>query len=237
MAYYAYESREIAALRRIVKRGDIVADVGANVGYMTAHFAEMVGRNGKVFAFEPGPTALGVLRETAESCLYRNIQVVASAVSNRNGVAKFFETDAALSKGFSRIDLRPSNRHTSTEIAIPVTRLDSFFATLDARRLSLVKIDAEGHERQCIEGLVGVLAEGRRPALMTEATGNEEGIAEFFRITALLKPFGYVSLDLSFKPMDARALGPNFHGNVLWTSSSPLDHREALRASQTAVNP
>jgi FkbM family methyltransferase len=233
MAYGAYESREIAAFRRIVKPGDIVADVGANVGYMTAHFADMVGPEGKVFAFEPGPTALGVLRETAESCLYQNIEVVGSAVSNRNGTASFFETEVALSKGFGRIDRRPSNRHTSTEIAIRVIRLDSFIAISDARRLSLVKIDVEGHERQCIEGLAGLLDEGHRPVLMTEATGNDEGIAEFLSITTLLKPFGYLPLDLSFKPIDARVLGPNFHGNVLWTSSS----REKREAPRVSVNP
>ncbi len=49
MAYGAYESGEIAILRKIVKPGDTVADVGANVGYMAAHSPRWLGRNGKVF--------------------------------------------------------------------------------------------------------------------------------------------------------------------------------------------
>jgi FkbM family methyltransferase len=220
MAYGAYETGEIASLRRIVKRGDTVVDIGANVGYMTAHFAEMVGPTGKIFAFEPGPTALAALLETAESCLYHNIEVVDSAVSNRNGVAVFFETEAAISKGYSRIDRRPSSRFTSIEITVQVLRLDSFFANFDARFLSLVKIDAEGHERQCIEGLLGLLSEGHRPVLMTEVTGHEEGISEFVAIGSLLKPLGYGSFDLSFKPINEKNLGQNFHGNAFWVSSA-----------------
>ena len=217
MAYGAYETHEIATSRRLIKAGDTVADIGANVGYLAAHLAEMVGRDGRVFAFEPGPTALATLRETARSCLYGNIEVVASAVSNRNGSAPFFETEAAISKGYSRIDRRPSDRFVNiNETAVPVTRLDTFFADRGATRLSLVKIDAEGHERQCVEGLLGLLSEGHRPFLMMEATGTKDGIDELRSIGELLAPFGYTLRDFRLRPIGIESLGPRFHANIFW---------------------
>jgi FkbM family methyltransferase len=172
------------------------------------------------FAFEPGPTALATLRETARSCLYDNIEVVASAVSNRSGSASFFETEAAISKGYSRIDCRPSDRFTSvSEVSVPVMRLDRFFKDRDATRLALIKIDAEGHERQCVEGLLGLLSAGRRPWLMMEATGTKDGIDELRSIEEHLAPYGDTPRDLRLRPLGFESLGPRFHANILWHPS------------------
>ncbi|HEX2127716.1 MAG TPA: FkbM family methyltransferase, partial [Solirubrobacterales bacterium] len=42
-------------LHRLIDPGDVVADVGANVGYMTSLASVQAGRQGKVLAFEPHP--------------------------------------------------------------------------------------------------------------------------------------------------------------------------------------
>jgi predicted methyltransferase len=68
MAYGEYEPHELTTFRSIVKPGDVVADVGANVGYLTAHMADLVGPEGRVHAFEPSLTPLQYLRKVSESC-------------------------------------------------------------------------------------------------------------------------------------------------------------------------
>src|SRR5215469_4528356 len=49
----AFESTTIGAYTRLIRPGDVVFDVGANVGAHTLHLARAVGRTGRVHAFEP----------------------------------------------------------------------------------------------------------------------------------------------------------------------------------------
>lgn len=48
-----YGDFETNIMKNYIKEGDIVIDVGANIGYFTLLFSKLVGENGKVFAFEP----------------------------------------------------------------------------------------------------------------------------------------------------------------------------------------
>src|SRR5260370_4391252 len=50
-----HEESTTSLFRSIVKEGDVVVDVGANVGYFTLLAAKLTGSNGKVYAFEPEP--------------------------------------------------------------------------------------------------------------------------------------------------------------------------------------
>lgn len=56
-----YEALIERHYRRLIRTGDIVFDVGAHTGRHLQHFVQLVGRNGEVLAFEPLPTAYGVL--------------------------------------------------------------------------------------------------------------------------------------------------------------------------------
>src|SRR5262249_14626196 len=53
--FSALESYETKLIRQLVKRGMIAVDVGANIGYYTLLLSDLVGPEGKVFAFEPDP--------------------------------------------------------------------------------------------------------------------------------------------------------------------------------------
>ena len=222
MAYGAYENREIEAIKAIVKPGDIVADVGANVGYLAAHLAAMAGPAGKVYTFEPAPTALQCLRQTAASNRYGNIEVYASAVSDRSGMTTFFETESILSHGYGRIDVRPSAKFSRVkEITVPVTSLDEMFREVDRQRFSFVKIDVEGQERQVIHGMEQLLTSGRRPFIMTEVTINDTWIGELRDYSAFLAKYGYHMHEIgqAARAIQIGDLRANFHGNVMWVPS------------------
>ena len=55
-----------------IRSGDTVLDIGANVGYYTLLFAELVGEHGRVFAFEPDP----MCQQIANSHLARHVRIV-----------------------------------------------------------------------------------------------------------------------------------------------------------------
>ncbi len=81
-----YEVLLTGAMRRAVRAGDTVWDVGANIGDYTAQFADWVGPAGHVYAFEPS-------RETgarlAATCASRaNVAILPLGLSDRTGEAK-----------------------------------------------------------------------------------------------------------------------------------------------------
>jgi FkbM family methyltransferase len=221
MAYGNYEMRDLAAIRPFIKPGDTVVDGGANVGYFAAHLADMVGPNGKVYAFEPGPTPLAFLRQTGGSNRFGTIEVVAFALSNRAGTGTFFETEDILAKGYGRIDVRPSAKFSKVgEFIVPVTSIDAFFADRDVSRLTFIKIDVEGQEKQVIWGMSGLLDSGYRPVLLTEVTITEDWIGELRDYAAFLAQFGYrmYAIDGGLHGVKVDDLKPGFHGNVIWAA-------------------
>ena len=68
-----------ALVKRIVRNGDIVVDIGAHIGYYTLIFARLVGPKGKVFAFEPEPNNFNLLIKNIKINGYKNIIPVQKA--------------------------------------------------------------------------------------------------------------------------------------------------------------
>ena len=85
-----YEPLETEFVKKEVKKGNVVLDIGANIGYYTLIFAKLVGENGKVFAFEPDPTNFALLKKNVEMNGYKNVVLVQRAVSNKTGKLKLY---------------------------------------------------------------------------------------------------------------------------------------------------
>jgi SAM-dependent methyltransferase len=76
LAFRVYENSEIAFMRRVCAVGDVVVDVGANVGLYTAIAGLAVGPGGHVVAVEPDPESLGYLARTIAANRLTNVTVV-----------------------------------------------------------------------------------------------------------------------------------------------------------------
>ena len=86
--FQAYEVEEVAAVRRLVRPGDLVFDVGAHVGFYTTMFSRLVG-DGAVVAFEPDVINLELLQRNLERNRARNVVVRSQAVSDASGERRF----------------------------------------------------------------------------------------------------------------------------------------------------
>ena len=70
-----YEPETIKELKHIVKPGDVVVDIGANIGAITLPLAEYVGVDGCVIAFEPTSWAYGKLQNNLSLTLICSIEL------------------------------------------------------------------------------------------------------------------------------------------------------------------
>ncbi len=106
-----YEAEEQKWFAERVKNGDVVYDIGANVGIYTLLASRLVGNEGKVYAFEPLPENIEFLKKHLVLNDCRNTEVVESAVSVRSGTTHFRGSGAtgAISGGAGDLAVRVSS--------------------------------------------------------------------------------------------------------------------------------
>ncbi len=150
-----YEPDVIRHFASAIKPGDIVIDVGANIGYYTLVAARCVGEGGRVYAFEPDPTNFNMLTENVKANSFTNVVPLQKAVCATTGTTQLLQKKASTHSLFDH-PLAPTKR----SIPVDAVALDDFLGALseaDQKRISLVKIDAEGAEPLILEGLVNVI--------------------------------------------------------------------------------
>ena len=136
---------EYDAFRRDVREGDVVFDVGANVGAYTLLFATWVGPAGRVLAFEPASAPReGLTQLVAANALSPRVKTIASAVSAAEGSMTFLADAAA---GETRI---VSHAGPGT-VTVPVTTIDAV-CRREGLLPRLIKIDVEGAELDVLRG-------------------------------------------------------------------------------------
>jgi FkbM family methyltransferase len=192
------------------------------VGFFAAHLASLVGPKGRVLSFEPGSTPLRYLRQVGESCRFNNIEVIPSAVGGESGVAVYYETEVILSKGYGRINERPSSRFNNvTESRVNVISPLDIWASYALACVSFVKIDVEGQEKNVILAFEPVFNLGNYPAFMTEVTNEGRWREDLEIFSEFLQSFGYTMRRArpGFPKMGIHELPPSFHGNVFWLAS------------------
>lgn len=143
----AFEPLTTKAIKRFVKSGDVVIDVGANIGYYTVLLSKLVGATGKVFAFEPTKHFGGVLRDNIEINHLNNIEIIDLGLSNQvqDLVIDIGPSSATLHSpaGFDKV--------INTE-KISLTTLNAFLRERAPERIDFIKIDIDGHEPLFFDG-------------------------------------------------------------------------------------
>ena len=183
-----YEPRVCVAIEREVQPGNICADVGANIGYMTLLIARCCGPGGHVYAFEALPSNAKHLEENVA------INGLAGWVTVENlAVSDGSESRVMLYEGDSspEFSLLPRSGHTGG-VQVPAVALDAYFGK---GRLDFVKMDIEGAEGQAIKGMRHLLR-SQRPICLIEIHG-EPGLSALGELTSA----DYTLFDLDGQPL------------------------------------
>jgi len=159
----SYESRVYEALTGAVEPGDVVWDVGANVGVYSALLCERVGRDGRVIAFEPFPEACDRIRERMPNCDWLQVENVALGdadtagrlVTGPKSVENHVETET---------DKREGNVGS---IPIRICRGDTMCDRL-GQVPNVVKVDVEGFEEEVLEGMGKMLTYSDLRSILVE---------------------------------------------------------------------
>ncbi|MGD9616077.1 MAG: FkbM family methyltransferase [Alphaproteobacteria bacterium] len=151
------ESDVVRIFRTFLTPRSVVLDIGANFGLYTALAAGVVGRQGRLYAFEGNPEIFPSLRRTLiANGHYGNPNVVAAnvLVSDRCGRGVLYYPAEAFHLGtMSDVPLDGGPRRTAE---VEMTTIDAFLPRDLA--VDLVKIDVEGHEPPVLRGMERTIA-------------------------------------------------------------------------------
>jgi len=138
-----WEPRITKMVLRWLKPGNVFIDAGAAVGWFTLLAASIVGKHGKVIAFEPNPDRLRMLIKSVKLNGFTNVSCSEKALSDIDG-------DALIG---GRADGEVLSREDSKGITIRTTALDTFLQSNGISKVDLIKIDIEGLELKALKGM------------------------------------------------------------------------------------
>ena len=162
-----YEPMDTAIVSKMIARGDVVLDIGANIGWYTTLFRRLVGSSGAVHSFEPVPSAFAQLKMNVDlndpaAC---NVVLNNMAVGERMGKA-VVHVFQGLPDGCASLSTLGRQDYSSHEC--PMVTLDAYLLEKEVPKVALVKCDVEGAELSVLKGSQTLLSSAEPPIWMIE---------------------------------------------------------------------
>lgn len=158
--YYqgCFEPMTARLIKRYVKPGMVVVDIGANMGCHALQFAKLVGRSGRVIAFEPTKYARNKLELNIKLNNFSNIRIEKIALSDKAGKKQkvYFQSSYPLNGA----------RQDGTDIVDFLT-LDEYAKKNKINRIDFIKMDVDGYEHKIILGGLNTIRQ-HKPIIIME---------------------------------------------------------------------
>jgi FkbM family methyltransferase len=177
-------SGETHFLTEILGRSDtpVVLDVGANRGNYASKIMSLR-PDATLYAFEPHPATFSQLQHAAKRCGFEAIHCGMGAAA---GVLYLYDRQEADGSGTEHASvyrdvIEGIHRVSSTEVEISLSTVDTFVHQRDLKKITLLKIDTEGHEYQVLQGAVESLRHGIVEMIQLEFNEMNTVSRVFFR--------------------------------------------------------
>lgn len=162
---------QIQFFAQFIEEGDFLVDIGAHTGDTTVPMAVATGKNGLVLALEPNPYVFKILQENAKlNPDFGKISALPFAATEEEGKFTFNYSDASFCNGGYLEKIKNRKHNHKYELQVEGINLQSYLLSKmqnDLSRLSLVKVDAEGYDKEILKTLPNIL-EQFHPTLLVE---------------------------------------------------------------------
>ncbi|MCF8424137.1 MAG: FkbM family methyltransferase [Bacteroidia bacterium] len=140
---------EISLMKKYIKAGDTVLDIGANIGFYAEILSGIVGENGKVYCFEPDTTNFKHLQNRCEKLT--NVKINNKAVSEKTEVIKIYTSKQL------NVDHRTYKPDEyDQEIDIHAIAVDEYLQS-STSEINFIKMDIQGFEMSAVKGMTKTL--------------------------------------------------------------------------------
>ena len=168
----------------MIRPGDTVVEVGANIGGTTRMLSTLVGNGGRVFTLEPNPLILTLLLTIVKSLT--NVRVIAAGASDSD---RFSKLTISTVDDHAATLLQPySGKRAWKEVDVRLFRIDTLVTAQVIPRIDVLVVDAEGAEYSILTGAEATLP-SIRDMIVEMHKSYDFGIEE--KIDAFLTAYGF----------------------------------------------
>lgn len=205
--YGEFSAIEAKFLKDLLTPGDLIVEVGSNIGGHTIGLARHVGIRGKVFAFEPQRSCYALLQAQIALNGINNVFSFNEGVGSKAGKLWLPPLDYCKQGNFGGVSL--IDEPITGYEAVTISRLDDKFLET---KISLLKVDVEGMEREVLEGAEQMLSH-IKPLLYVENDRVEKSAALIdFILSRNYRLFWHIPP--LFNPSNFFNVSHNIYGNV-----------------------
>lgn len=147
---------------KMIKKDDVVFDIGANIGEFTFQCAKIVGRNGAIHSFEPNEKVFYKLKKNYEINPFKNIYLNKVALGEKHEYAYLH---VPYLRNYGGATISPVATTHADKIAI--IPLDYYIEHHAIKQVNVIKIDVEGYELKVLKGAQHTLRT-YKPTLLLE---------------------------------------------------------------------
>ena len=173
---------------KIVRKGDTVLDIGANVGIVSLWLSRLVGETGRVHSFEPNPSLQRLITESIARNNVTNVKLHPFGLGSKPDqmtlrILKENVGSGSLVLDYSAVD--------TDSITVNVETLDSVIEKECIKAIRFIKIDVEGFEGEVLKGARNVFQSIRPQAVLFEFAEPCEGTLGEQPVFRFLQEAGY----------------------------------------------
>ncbi|MBR9706714.1 FkbM family methyltransferase [Candidatus Pacearchaeota archaeon] len=181
--YDFYEPTITRFFKKFLRPGDVVLDVGANVGYYSLLSSRIVGDKGSVYSFEPMTSANKRMQINLLLNNFKNINLEKLGVSDKPGTQKFyFQNQYSMFK----------SAKGPSEEKVKFVTLDEYVKKNKIKNVRLIKTDTDGFDAKVLLGAREVIKKFH-PYVIAEIGADEEGLKDYVDFIFSLKGYSVCS--------------------------------------------
>ncbi|CAN5507047.1 hypothetical protein BH10BAC1_BH10BAC1_07690 [soil metagenome] len=219
LIYFGVNEDRPSGLFELVKTGDLIIDIGANIGQTAMTFAKLGGENSMIYGFEPDPVNFLIAKENLKQNKFKNIHYFNVGLGSKKEELSL-KINSPQNRGGNRID-----RNRSEEsFTIKIESLDDLIAQLNIENVNLIKIDVEGFEKEVLEGAIKTIKKFS-PTLFIEIDDRnlQEQETSARELVDYISSLGYICVNATNKKTIKSSIDlKNCHFDVICNSNNLL---------------
>lgn len=164
----SFEYDVLTLYKSLIKPGNVVLDIGANVGLFSLLGADLIGPDkGKIYAFEPAKDTFDALKKNIGlNNVTDKIELYALALSDKAGFVEM--QTPSTNDSFVQKDAFAYIKNSDEKTGIEANTMDAFIEENKIAKVDLIKIDIEGAELLCLKGGINTL-KNHQPIVLFES--------------------------------------------------------------------
>lgn len=236
-------------VKNLIRQGDVIIDIGANMGYYSFIFSRLTRNSGKVYSIEPVLPLVKQLRQQLRK--QKNVYILPFALGNKKGKVLLSMQEGFPDKGYPHhglFSIQEDHTFTSDKFIFRSTQYKGSEVFADADRIDYIKCDVEGYEKIILEDMKPLLIK-LQPMVQVEIRDKN-----FLQLLNFFKDLGYTAYKLKGSTLvklenlplhqqnhfDTLFVPPRHFVRIrLFTNEDPADRRllQPVKQSNLQTNP